>query len=164
MRARPKSVRVNYAFWYAFGVTAVLAVCWLAFIPGKVSRISEGAVTDLTEPEGNFARVIRNVRENLTATVSDIAEELPKTEETATTTEVVATTTDANTLDFSSMIETEPEPYEEEYYEEYYEDGYEIQEMSSSTETSASATATVTPPFVPRVVLIGTSSKATSTQ
>jgi hypothetical protein len=174
MRERPKSVRVLYAFWYALGFTAVIALVWFAFIPGKIASIS-GAATEIEEPAGNFARVLGSIRDNLSASLGNSLADLQQ-EEVANTSaelvvETVASSSDPNVLDFSTMIGIDEtmsvEDIEAGYDYEYdYDYDPEYSDPSSVVSTSSTLQRTIatTTPTTPRVVLIGTSSKATTTQ
>ncbi len=169
IRQKPKRARGQWAFWMAFLLTGMLGLAWLAYIPGKLERIAAKA-EETEEPAGNVSRVFESLRaslgdifrktkEDLASTSAQFASSTPAAGSAAS-----STYKDPNTIDFATFFETatsqendfeyeEEDPMGEEYY--WDEDtGNEAEEVTPQPEPQ---------PAGPRRVLIGTSSKASST-
>jgi hypothetical protein len=62
LRTKPKEVRNRYAFWCAFGFTAVVAVFWLVSVPSQLLVFSNVEEVPSPEVEGGISRSMSDLR------------------------------------------------------------------------------------------------------
>ena len=79
IRKKPVEVRNRYAFWYALGFTAVIAVFWLASVPAKFSVLTNvEAPIENERVQGGLSRSFSDLRASLSGgveTFNEIKEE-----------------------------------------------------------------------------------------
>ena len=167
MRQKPPHVRAQWAFWCAFFATGVLALGWLAYIPGKLDRLAEN-YEDKIGPRGGFGRVLDSMKASVGDAFSKAKTDLASsTVQLASSTNAIsstttdATTTDPNVIDFNTFFQDDSVSDEEDYYEGA--PGDDVTDEPVSTTSPYGEPLPEPAPITPRRVLIGTSSKANTT-
>ena len=70
LRTKPKEVRNRYAFWSAFGFTAIIAVFWVASVSSRVGILTGAQPEEKMEVEGGVSRSFSEFRASVADGVS----------------------------------------------------------------------------------------------
>ena len=93
IRRKPKGVRQQYAFWYAAGITGMIALVWGVSLQYRFDE-SMFASADEEAYSGAFSQFLSDAKENFANVFSAVSTSTPEhVSETATTTEASPTTT-----------------------------------------------------------------------
>lgn len=78
LRQKPKNVREKYAFWGAFGITAVIAIFWGLSLSIKMN-VPDTVVTEekpvKTQPAGAFARSFSDIKSSVASAWSSLSQD-----------------------------------------------------------------------------------------
>lgn len=165
MRQKPKPIRAQWAFWGAFLITGALGMVWLLYIPGKLDRLAHEALETREEPSGNFRRVLESMKASVSEALGGLKKDLASSTaafatstlpQPAASTTATSSASDSNTFDIEALLMGTAV--------------IDIPDAERGEPTGGSFTETETPhassvpvSSEPRRVLIGTSSRASST-
>lgn len=100
IRKKPKEVRQRYAFWYAIGFTAFIAVFWVSTLPSQFSFLAEVSTQGEQEQvQGGVSRSFADLRASLMGGVDAFR----KIKEEATVLETAAEEDD-HAIDFNTFF------------------------------------------------------------